>query len=270
MIVREDGEHLWLIAQSDHAALAAELMRAWRADGLVERATRPATLMATTLHDIGWAEFDASPSVDASSGRPIDFINAPVPVKQAVWLEALDVLPARSTYVAALVAQHALTIYRRFRLEEQWRAFFARMEYHRDHWFATDVRPDGGSGGLLDPPAGQRLTFLQDYATLSTGDLLSLTFCNGWGERHMAEGYEIVLSNQQLCVAPDPFGGQRVPFEVRARRIPNRRYVDDHDLRRTWRDAPDGLLAGVAVGLVDPSGGEPTGDHPSAGRAAGA
>jgi hypothetical protein len=248
MIVREDGASLWLITQPDHAGLAADLMAAWRADGLPDRPSRDAVMFATAQHDLGWTPLDAAPTVDPDRGRPVDFIAAAAPMKQQVWPGAVARLAEQSTYAAALVAQHALTIYRRFRGDAGWRTFFDTMEAARDRWFSSDVRPDGTSGGPIDPPVPARLTFLQDYATLRTGDLLSLTFCNGWTEREHAEGYTIALRGRELTVAPDAFGGAHVPFRVRARRIPARGYASDDELRAVLAQAPDEFLTGTAIG----------------------
>jgi hypothetical protein len=248
MIVREDGDALWLITQPDHAVLAADLMQAWQADGLPERPTRTAALFATSRHDIGWTDFDESPTIEPASGRPVDFLTAPVAMKQAVWWRAVEVLPQQSTYAAALVSQHALTLFRRFRGEPQWMPFFDGLERERDRWFLTDRRLDGSAGGEIDPPCAARITFLQDYATLRTGDVLSLTFCNAWTSPQNAEGYTVVSSGEQLRVSPDPFGGMRVPFRVRARRIANRAYRDEAHLRATLRAAEDRVLEGVARG----------------------
>jgi hypothetical protein len=254
MIVRDEGSTLCLITQPDHAGLAAVLMEHWRGEEFASRPTRLAAIAATRDHDIGWTDFDAAPVIDTGTRGPADFVNAPASLRQRVWRRALEILPARSTYVAALVAQHALTVYRRFRTDRDWDTFFGDMERARDRWFTTDVRPDGSRGGALDPPLPLRRTFLQDYAIVATGDLLSLTFCAGWTARQHAEGYEIQLTGRELHVMPDPFQGARIPFSVEARRIANRPFRTDDDLRRAVRDAEVVTLEGLALGFDGQSG----------------
>jgi hypothetical protein len=248
VIVREAGADLLLVTQPDHAALAARLMEHWQADGLPERPSRAAALLATEQHDIGWREVDEAPPVDPATGWPYDFVSAPAAVRQAVWRRAVRALAERSTYAAALVAQHALTIYRRYRGDPGWSAFFAEIEAARDHWFTTAVRPDGSAGGPEDPPPPDRLDFLQDYAVVATGDLLSLTFCNGWRAPQAAEGYAVLLEGACLTIRPDPFGGKVVSFSVPARRIPKQRYASDAALLSALRSAPIEPLLGEAVG----------------------
>jgi hypothetical protein len=252
MIVRAVETDLWLITQPDHASLAAQMMDGWQTEGLPGRSTRAAALFATAVHDVGWTDVDALPVVDPQTGLPIDFMNAPVTVKQDVWRHALTLLPARSTYATALVAQHALTIFRRYRGHPAWIAFFDEMERARDHWFTADPHDDDSSRRAIDPPADQRLTFLQDYATVRIGDVLSLAFCNLWTSLELVEGYAVVMAGSELTVTPDPFGGIRLPISVRARRIARRRYETDEDLRAALSAAPEEMLDGTAVGVAEP------------------
>ena len=114
MIVRVNGSSQLLITQPDHAALAALVMRQWRAGGLLQAPRLSSILLAVEQHDNGWREVDAAPLVDGGTGRVLDFIGAPDEVRRAVWPRGVDRLAA-TPYAAALVAQHALHIYRRYR-----------------------------------------------------------------------------------------------------------------------------------------------------------
>jgi hypothetical protein len=240
MIVRPDGSNLLLIRQPDHAALAGRIMTAWRADGFPTRATRDRVLDATHRHDIGWEPEDVAPRVDPATGAPYDFINAPLAQRQGLWPRAIDRLTPEDPYVAALVAQHALTVYRRYEHEPDWREFFRTLQERRDDLFAKYPAPDG-------------LDFLSDYTIVGLGDLFSLIFCNGWPEPYLMESYQAILQGDRLTIAPDPFEGASVPLMVEARRVPARPYASDADLRATLADAPTVRLTGVAVGAPLPS-----------------
>lgn len=291
MIIRRHGPDLLLITQPDHAALAGHIMSAWRAGGFPARASRARVLEATRLHDIGWTPLDAAPSVDPSSGDPYEFITAPVEDRRALWFRAIDLLAPRDPYVAALVAQHALTVYRRFAPTAGWETFFPRLEARRDDLFADLAAspagggPSGGAGGGADSNAGLPSLdlFLQDYVIVGLGDLFSLIFCNGWCDPYLQEDYRAILhddarqgggsgtavapageaaadgdvvSGGRLIIAPDPFEGADVPLDVPARRIPARRYVSDADLRETFARAPIVRLTGTAAGAPLDGAGE--------------
>jgi hypothetical protein len=232
MIVRDEGSHLVCVTQPDHAALAGRLIEAWLADGFPDRPTRARVLRATTLHDIGWEEEDAAPRVNPETGHPFDFISSPADLRQRLWPRAVDSLARDDAYVAALVAQHALTVYRRYQHDPAWREFFPRLERMRDDLYA-------------EVPF---TSFLQDYSLVGIGDLFSLVFCNGWTDPHLIEGYQAILRGDVLTIAPDPFGGLAVPFDVPARRLPARRYASDTELREAWAAAPESTLTGIAVG----------------------
>jgi len=235
MIARPGAEAWLCITQPDHARLAGALMESWCVDGFPERPTRGRVLRATTLHDLGWTPEDAAPRVNPETGDPFDFITLPVERRQAVWPRAVAELAGDDPYVAALVAQHALTVYRRYQHDPAWRSFFPQMELLRD-----DLVVAASSPGLT--------SFLQDYTIVGLGDLCSLVFCNGWREPYLMEGYRIVLSGDRLAVSPDPFGGRAVPIGVPARRVPRRKYQSDDELRITLAAAPVTVLTGTAVG----------------------
>lgn len=205
MIVRSNGTRL-LITQPDHAALAARIMAAWRAGGLTDSARRDAILLAVREHDNGWRELDASPIL-APDGSVVDFMTAPDEMKQGVWPRAVQRLSAEP-WTAALVAQHAIHVYRRYRASAAWTDFFARMESLRDEHVAA-------SGESLE-------TLLADYPFLRIGDLLSLTFCCGWTDEQKDDTgspVSIRLRCERLVITPDPFEGADVPFEIGAREI---------------------------------------------------
>jgi hypothetical protein len=246
MIVRPDGQdHLLLIRQPDHAELAGRIMTAWRADNFLTRPTRERVLDATRRHDIGWGGGssigfegdDDHPRVNPDTGAPFGFVDAPLSVRQGVWPRAIDALVPQDRYVAALVAQHALTVYRRYSGDADWHPFFRAIEQRRDDLVAPD----------------DTFTFLQDYTIVGLGDLFSLIFCNGWREPYLMESYQAILHGDCLRIAPDPFEGATVPLDVEARRISARVYVSDADLRATLAEAPIVRLSGTATGAPLPS-----------------
>jgi hypothetical protein len=242
VIVRRDESTFTCITQPDHAALSGRLLEAWCADGLPLRSTRAQVVLAASVHDLGWEEEDAGPRADPRTGAPVDFVSAPLEVRQSIWPRAVAALAVRDPYVAALVAQHALTIYRRFQHEPDWRGFFPPLERLRDDLYVDALRRAADAG--LEPP----LSFLQDYSLVGIADLVSLVFCNGWLEPHLVEGYRAILRGNVVTVAPDPFGGVAVPLDVAARRLPARRYESDADLRAAWAAAPIVTLTGLAIG----------------------
>jgi hypothetical protein len=234
VIVRSAADQLLLITQPDHADLAARIIAAWRRDDLAESPVRNAILRATREHDHGWIEPDRAPIVDPATGRLLDFITAPEPVRRAIWprgVERLRDLP----YAAALVAEHALSVYEHYRDRESWADFFTRLEGMRD-------------AALADAAPRTMADLRRDYFFVRMADLASLAFCNAWREPQKLARYELRLEGNELRIAPDPFAGARVPLSVAARRLPNRIYDSAADAAAAFDAAPAVEITGVAVG----------------------
>ena len=236
MIVQTCADRQLLITQPDHAALSRRIMAGWRTNGFHESGRRADILIAIEEHDNGWREPDAAPMLDPRTGKIRDFITAPDDVRRGVWPRGVRRL-AGTPYAAALVAQHAIHIYRRYRGEKGWDAFFAEMETARDHHLAA--------AGLRNQDELRR-----DYVFLRIADLASLTFCCGWTETQTDDsgsGHAIRLEGTRLIITPDPFEGARVPISVAARELPATLGTPEA-LAAAFRDAKPVAISGVVCG----------------------
>lgn len=231
MIVRENGERLLLITQPAHAQAAGAIME--RAVALADNPRRGDILYAVGEHDNGWAAADAHPEVDPETGRILDFVSAPLRVRHGVWPRGVAAL-ANRPWAAALVAQHAITVYDRFRPSAEWASFFAGME---------DMRAQ-----MLQRSAGDLSDLLDDYVFVRLGDLISLTFCIGWTDEHRFGGWSVRRAGDRIVVTPDPFGGAMVPFDVSAAIVPNQRFDSDAALHEAIASAPTITLSGEVRG----------------------
>ena len=219
-----------LITQPDHAKLAGRIMAHCRP--LAPNARRDAILEAVAEHDNGWAEDDAFPTVDPGTGAVVDFVSAPLAVRHAVWPRGIGRLAA-DPWVAALVAQHAITVYDRFRADREWNSFFARMERMRDDLL-----------GRSHLPLAQ---LLEDYVFVRLGDLISLTFCTGWNEPQHFGQWKVTRTGSSVLVSPDDFGGQSIPIEIEARELPNHPFASQAALLDAVRDATRVTLTGNVI-----------------------
>lgn len=231
MIVRPANGVLHLITQPDHAALAGRIMEHWPALQQAER--RRSISHAIAQHDIGWQEPDARPVIDAATGRVHDFVTVPVDVRQSVWPRAIERL-ATNPWPAALVAQHAITVYDRYRSDPAWGDFFVRMTTLRDQLIAATSLTSHD--------------LQEDYPFVRIGDFVSLIFCNRWDDEHRYAEWTFRLTDTAVVVSPDPFTGQEFPFEITAREIADRPYASDADLHDTIHDAPLVALRGTVRG----------------------
>jgi uncharacterized protein DUF3891 len=230
VIVRPAGDRIQVITQPDHAHVARQVME--HCVPLAPRPRRDAILHAIAEHDNGWAEEDAEPRVNPATGQIFDFVSAPASVRQAVWPRGVARLAA-DPCAAALVAQHAITIYDRHRPESEWAPFFAEMEAARD----AMLRKTGSA--LAD--------LLADYAFVRLADLLSLTFCTGWTDEQGFAEWSVQLFDTRVVVTPDAFGGSEIPIEINAREIGNQPFRSDRELRDALHSASITILSGVVT-----------------------
>jgi hypothetical protein len=230
VIVRPSHDCIQLITQPDHAHLARVIMK--RCTALASRPRRETILHAIGEHDAGWALEDAAPTVNSQTGAVVDFVSVPSRVRHAVWPRTIAQL-ADDPWAAALVAQHALTAYDRFRFDAEWTAFFAAMESAR----ATMAR---ASGTPLEELAA-------DYAFVRLGDLISLAFCTGSTDEQRFAGWTIQLSGSRVVVTPDAFGGQEIPIEINAREIRRQLFRSDAELRDALTSVVSGLSRTVTL-----------------------
>jgi hypothetical protein len=206
MILCPNGSSRVAITQPDHAALAAHIMRSWRANGLPTSPRRDAILLAVAEHDNGWREIDAEFLVDPATGAVLDFMTVSGDIKRGVWPRAIERLSS-TPYAAALVAHHAAHVYGRYRSDAEWSSFFTEMESLRDRHLRT--------AGLSMPE------LLADYVFLRIGDLASLTFCTAANMQVGEFDYSVRLDGDRLVIAPDPFEGAVVPLHISGRDLRN-------------------------------------------------
>jgi Protein of unknown function (DUF3891) len=231
VIVRHLQDRVQLVTQPDHAHLARAIME--HCLPLASHPRRNAILHAIGEHDNGWTEEDAAPAVNPDTGSIVDFVSAPLEVRHRVWPRGVARL-AGDPWAATLVAQHAITVYDRFRSDPDWISFFAEMEATRDALLRAGPLP-------VDD-------LLTDYAFVRLADLISLTFCTGWTDEQRFREWRVARAGTRVVVTPDMFGGAVTPIEIEAREIPNRPYRSDAELRRALALAkPTTLLGEVAA-----------------------
>jgi hypothetical protein len=225
MIVRTFPDRLELITQPAHAHLARRIMD--RCVALEGRPRRDVILLAIREHDNGWEEEDAAPVVNPD-GSIADFLTAPYRVRHGVWPRAIERL-SYSPWAAALVAQHALTVYGRFRASAEWSAFFSAMQTARTR--------------MLDASGLPLAELAADYPFVRLGDLISLAFCTATSGHSYAD-WTVDVTGAEIKVSPQPFGGAVIPFEIEARIIPRRAFQSDADLRAEVQAARPTTLRG--------------------------
>jgi len=165
MIVATAPQGSRLVTQSDHARLAAELLRLFRLPELVGHPRRELLLRAVAEHDNGWWEADAAPRLDAKRASALDFRDFAADLRQEIWHRGVERYAAESPYLAALLATHCLRLLRPWEADPPWESFRAQILERRQELLAA---------------AGESLATLElDNPWLAVADRLSLAVCTG-------------------------------------------------------------------------------------------
>jgi len=70
-------------------------------------------ITAAGLHDVGWRAWEASPRLDAETGRPQNFLRVDIALHLEFYEAGIAEVTARDPYAGMLVGKHLAGIYRR-------------------------------------------------------------------------------------------------------------------------------------------------------------
>jgi hypothetical protein len=229
MIVAPEDRHLVLITQEDHAWLTGDLA----ASLPVPVPNRAAFVAAARVHDNGWREPDAAPTVD-DEGRPHSFSNVPDDVYEDLWRRGIDRAAAVDPLVGLLVGLHGARFFET-RDSPGMRRLVEQERERQDRLLA-----ELGLGGRWDA-LPERIAEASDWIAML--DALSLLLCGAPLPDRIAPrvaGIEYVLHREGTEVRIEPWPFEDVPLHlgVRARRVPSGPYASDAALRAELADAP--------------------------------
>ena len=108
MIVRDAGDAWQVVLQTDHGDVSAAFARAW-----ADRGPRhESVVVAAERHDDGWAVWEQAPTFDRESGKPVNFLDVPVPAHLAFYRAGIAAIADQDPYAGLLVSMHGSGIYR--------------------------------------------------------------------------------------------------------------------------------------------------------------
>lgn len=110
---RYGSEGLIVISQPAHAWLSGQLARAWGNEAFGPVEPWEAVCLAAEQHDAGWADWEAAPELNPSTGRPYAFTEMPRAAHLAIWAGAARRVLSQGRYPALLVSLHATGLYAR-------------------------------------------------------------------------------------------------------------------------------------------------------------
>ena len=103
-----------VITQPNHAWLAGQLCRAWGNDDFAAPDPAEAVCLAAEQHDLGWHEWERSPTLNRVTGRPHFFREVAVSAHTAIWRRGVEMAMSLGRYSALLISLHASGLYEQF------------------------------------------------------------------------------------------------------------------------------------------------------------
>jgi len=266
-IYREgDPAGTYIIPQVSHAWLAWQVAQHWGNRSFTRPAPRAETLAAVLLHDCGWTEFDAAPTVD-ENGRPRAFNTMPAEEHLDIWRASVARSAQHSRYAALLVAAHfgAMAERKTADLLEAGdtagarlaKSFGAEMERREESW-REELGVDARYQPFLEGPGREANALLLDAC-----DRISVFLCASFPSPIEVRAQNASGEAETICleavdattwrVHPWPLEGDRLRIQCEGRRLADTSFASDQKLQKALDRAPTArlvftLLRSSAVG----------------------
>ncbi len=236
MIVRDAGDAWQVVLQTDHADVSAACARMWADTG----ARHSSLVVAAERHDDGWAVWEQSPMMEADTGRPLNFLDVPVPAHLAFYRAGIAAITDEDLYAGLLVSMHGAGIYRH-RYGTQPELKLSRADEVKDLVEAFVAEQEASHPIRRDEIGVTEEECWADYHRLQVYDRFSLFFCvNDLEARERGDigGYWLESSGPgRVRMDPYPFSSDTADFTLLRRILPKRRRTID-ELRRELLGTP--------------------------------
>lgn len=250
VLFREDARGLILVTQPAHAFVSGQLARAWGNPAFGSVAPLADVALAADQHDIGWATWEATPTLNPRTGRPHRFFELSVEQHLGLWSGAAARVLPQSRYAALLVSGHITGLYARrdhaddAPTDARRIAEFLAVEAR----FQNDLLASLGADPVYAPYVTHDAV-ARNQRLLAVWDRLSLALCGGLREPLTVEavpGDDGARSIQvfpragavdEATLDPWPFGAEQVDLVFEGRRLPFT-FLDETQMRGVLKSAP--------------------------------
>jgi hypothetical protein len=239
MLLRPDGDDAVIaVGQAAHAWLSGQLARAWGNAAFPAPSPREEVCLGAEQHDVGMAEWDLAPALDADTGLPVPFYRVDRRTHLRLWTDGPQRLLTQSRYAALLVSLHGTGLYERFPPRTDDPDVLRAVRSYLDGQRALQRR----LAGELEAPDDE---LRRNQALLAAWDDLSLALCQGQLPRTVPDvpsaGGPVELTatdaGEHVTVNPWPFAGDEVVVRAEGRRLVGR-FASAADLHAALDAAP--------------------------------
>lgn len=244
MIRREETEGWFLINQYDHAALSGQIMNYWGNEAFEPPEPRHEVLFAITEHDNGWREWDSSPKINAQTRYPMNFIEMDFPDQKAIWTRSFRRFSADHPYASALIALHFRVFNQKIIDRNEAGGEAKRLKLEMNKFIASSLNLEFSDSGLPPLPTKAKI----NLRLVQVGDIISLALCHGWSSIDIDDAplnYKGTALNLKLTssdgknyiINPYPFSQDKLKFQIVGRKLSQKRFNSDDELRRILNES---------------------------------
>ena len=226
MVLRQlGGDEVLCIGQPAHAWLSGQLAAAWGNGLFAQPRPREEVVLAATQHDLGMAEWDATPQLNPETGWPRSFLEMPIEIHLALWSRAPRLVLPQSRWAALLASMHGSYLY-------GGRAGQPGV----DEFLATQAELQAelrASLGVSEEEAAR------NQRLLAAWDWMSLVLCRGDLPARVETERPLRMTGgeERVIVEPWPFSTERLDVRVEGRRLSGR-FDDEERMRDALARAP--------------------------------
>lgn len=252
MLHRQDPEGLIVISQPAHSWISGQIARHW-GNGPFQVPGEEVCL-AAELHDIGFLDWEETPTLNAETGLPHDFMHMPPELHLQIWDRGVRNMLRFGRYPALLVSLHFCNISRQNWVTDKKKQNGLLDKYLRDQetlqtTLLTSLRNDYHYGETLTDDVVTR-----DQQVVSIFDWLSLLACLCLREQKVVPEVPSKDGKVSLTVTPLDSKGRRLKIEPWPLRVPKLEVVcEGRRLLKTFNDLQEmreGLKAASRLTVV--------------------
>lgn len=237
-MIRREVKDGWIIfTQFDHSVLSGEIMRFWGNQTFHEIDPDPRLIYAIANHDRGWREWDSYPRINPENHLPASFIDMYPEEQHVIWSKCFEDIPEEYSYSSALIALHFSTFNNHLLSHNPESMDINDFKNKINSHVSAILKIDKSKIENNLPDQVQR-----ELKYIQIGDIISLTFCNGWDSvtvkdvpvDYNGNNTDLTLKSQDglnYTIDPYPFSVSNIEFNISGLEIMGKEFGSDTDLR---------------------------------------
>ncbi|MDB6016268.1 MAG: hypothetical protein JWR19_757 [Pedosphaera sp.] len=241
MLHRVEGEGLVIITQPAHAWLSGQLARHWGNGQFGSFTPGEEVCLAATLHDIGFLDWEQSPTLNPQTGLPHTFLDLPTATHLEIWSTGITQMLRYGRYPALLVSQHFTWLCKLHPAKSSADRRLERKFVEEQTELQTTLTISLQNDFYYESFSAEEI-ILRNRRLISLWDWLSLLLCTGFRGEQLVENVPtaedvttITLKplNEgatRVAVSPWPFGSESLSVICESRHL-LKRYASEDEMR---------------------------------------